>query len=183
MAVPKRLRLSPSGPFVTDAVSDVDLQTGPGSTGLIWRAQGASDAVQTAFATDVLTPIIGLNMTAWALPAGYHYDIQARLWIQNLPASTTARLDVAIEAEFAGAPGVWTPVHNGNDTEEEFHVESWGAAEVSPQSGYVCIHNVDYQPGANITGLRVVAVQTIAAGGGLVYYPNQCMLRAEQYVL
>lgn len=183
MAIPKRLRLSPSGPFVTDAVTDVDLQTGPGSTGLIWRAQGASDAVLTAFNTDTLTPVTGLA-TAWVLPAGYHYDFQARLWIRTtLPQATVARIDVAIQAELASAPGVWVPVHNGVDTEEEFFIEDWGAAENDPQSGYIHIHNVDYQPGANVTGLRVVAQEVPTGGANMSYAPNQCMLRAEQYVL
>lgn len=82
---PKKMRLSPSGPFLEDKTSNDPLQVGPGSPGLMWRAQGSASAedVVTSGASPVVinmcdagAPLAPGASLPWALPKGYRYDVQ-----------------------------------------------------------------------------------------------------------
>src|SRR4030043_585572 len=104
MAAPKRIRLSPSGPFIVDAVSGSGLQSGNGTPGLMWRSQGTDPAAALVqFNAAALTEIAALTMTfavANGIPPGYHYDIDVGLWVDtSIAAVEDGALHLAVEIE------------------------------------------------------------------------------------
>jgi hypothetical protein len=189
MAAPKRIRLSPSGPFITDGSSGSALQSGNGSTGLIWRKQGPDPAaVLVSFNTAALTEVAGLTIAlaaADAIPAGYHYDMQVNLWCDtNAAARAYGDLHLSLEIEEDGNPGVWVAVQN--NTGDVLYSYDQGTAE--EVAGTWCVHfgNVDVDRTAaahGITGVRVRAYAAVGGASGTPTYSSQLSnVRVEQYV-
>lgn len=99
------IRLSPSGPFIRDSVSDVPVQTGTGSTGIVWRAQGTSGSTTDVSTPAALTAIPGLEREVNMVP-GLRYDVHASLTLLA-SASTSQNVTVSIEGSTDGG-STWT---------------------------------------------------------------------------
>jgi hypothetical protein len=172
MAVPTRIRLSPSGPFIGDEVGG-DLQIGPGSTGLIWRAQGNDPAAAWVEVPNPLAVLPELTQ-AWSIPRGFHYDVQVRLYLRVLGGQGPAAFSVEAQIN-----AVWTPIANFTPA----GAIGWAFNSDHLEGQIDAVHNVNLNLSAStfdVTGMRVLGQ---APGESMLYLPQQCMLRVEQYVL
>ena len=68
------IRLSPTGPFLTDTDGGGHLQCGPGSLGIVLRAQGTSTAAVAI--TQTPEPVAGLEDIPCDLRGGLHYNVE-----------------------------------------------------------------------------------------------------------
>jgi len=188
MAAPKRIRLSPSGPFITDSVSGSGLEAGNGTPGLMWRSQGDAAAALAQFNDAALTELAPLTMTfavADGIPVGYHYDIDVGLWVDtSVAAVEDGALHLAIEVEENGS-GVWNPVQNHvGDIIFNYHM---GTAEGVAETEFLKFGNVDLdRTGAGllvITGVRVRAYCDVDGGTPVPFWsPGLSNMRITQYV-
>jgi hypothetical protein len=92
-------RLSPSGRFIKDAASGVLLPIGSGTTGLVWRGLFTASPTDIGGSVPINLPGQG---GAWALPAGYYYDVEVWLNIKGKAVGgpgghTTGDLSVFVE--------------------------------------------------------------------------------------
>lgn len=166
MALTGKVRLAPSGPFITDVDSGAPLEEGGGSTGLIWRGQGSGDAQDL----DLVTPtdVDGLDDLDWTLPPGYHYDV---------------RLDVQLNGTTGGQL-----IANVQFSEDDG--DTWSAGSIVrdadfevPRFGSPSFAEVDFNRTADGTAaINRVRVQLLGTSGMQVL-PNATRLRIEQYVL
>jgi len=173
------IRLSPSGPFLRDPDSSAPLLFGPGSTGIIIRAQGTSGSAQ-AISSTAATLIDGLDAIPVNMPKGYHYDVSARLVFSAPIGVDDPGVDAGAVVEYstdgvtynlfttAGSPSgvprmyALARVRGSNAIEyQEIDIDLTAAA-------------------ADITHLRVSGV---APGvSTLELEPGLCTLRVEQYI-
>ena len=171
MAATFRIRLSPSGPFLEDASSGDPLEQGPGTPGLMWRAQGTA-VTATAFAVaGVAVP--GMSNLAWDIPPGYHYDVEFDM---QLIGSTIADVVSAI-IEYSEDNGVsWLP-GGGNGIAR---TETFTQTDVAD---FVRFQEIDFDrtaPGtAPITNMRVMMFGPVTSN----FQSAACALRVTQYVL
>lgn len=86
-----KLRLSPSGPFLTDSNSNLPLLVGPGTPGLVWRASGDSTGVPCAGS---FAPPGGLAAVEVSMRAGMRYWVSGNVQFNGLvgPGSCRIRL-------------------------------------------------------------------------------------------
>ncbi len=190
MATPRRIRLSPSGPFIVDATSGAPLQAGDGTPGLVWRSQGANPAAALIqFNGAALTELAPLTMAFVApdgIPPGYHYDVEVNLWVDtNAAAVENGVLHLAVEIEETTHPGVWTPVQN--NTGDVTYGYSIGAAEIVAQTQCIHFGNIDLDRTAAaallLTGVRVRGYCVAAGGTPVPFYSGQLSnMRITQYV-
>ena len=100
------VRLSPSGPNVTDAGTNAPLQTGFGTPGLVWRGDYAPGGppIDIGGATPINLPGMG---GAWDLPVGYNYYVETFLSVYSLPGGVNY---VIITVEGSTDGGVTYPI-------------------------------------------------------------------------
>lgn len=179
-----RLRISPSGPFVKDGVSNSAIYVGTGSTGLIWRAQGqtpgaAALAIGTLDAPGILPDL----QTTWAIPRGYHYDVKAKYKVSSGAPNTVGVFYVDIEANITGTG--WTSIINYTVAPLPFSVEQHDVTEGGNDESYCyTVENVDWDltaAGGAITGVRALITEDPALG--MTVLQQQCNLRIEQYIV
>jgi len=169
------IRLSPSGPFIRDAVSGAPLPLGPGSIGIVLRAQGTSGSGE-AISSTAPTPIIGLDNIPCNLPGGYHYDVKAII-VLDLPAVPGASEPLVVDIEYSDDNG---------GTWQTFPGARCNALTVAPQAGPAVVEEIDVDRTASpnnttITNLRVVPSNP-GGTGILRTQAGLCTLRVEQYV-
>jgi len=106
-----RLRLSPSGPFITDSTSGAPLlvgtdgTNGTGSTGMVWRQQGGTASVDIAAGAAVLSSTSAFD--GFAVPPGYHYELQGGFNLQTAGGATTVQFQSSVDdgATWQNIPG------------------------------------------------------------------------------
>ena len=171
------IRLSPSGPFIRDGVSNAPLLLGPGSLGIVLRAQGTSGA-EEAVSSGTPTPVTGLSNIPCNLPVGYHYDMQVRLAtnVTNPPGTPGPTEPVQAGLELSNDNGVtWTAMPPASRTNMVLSVDRGGMVtfeevNVDLTAATLPITNIRVRP-SNPGGTGIVTVQ-----------PGQCVVRVEQYI-
>lgn len=171
MPTPFAIRLSPSGPYIQDSVSGGELEVGPGSPGLMWRAQGTTVTAQGLAPNPAFADIGGLVGLAWTLPQGFHYDVEL-----NLEMDTTVPGD-AVEAlvqvsEDAGA--TWLPGALLSVTRT--------AATTIDGADMIHFQEVDFDRTGAAAPINMVRVQIAGTATASVFGRNSA-LRITQYVL
>lgn len=98
MTLPQAVRISPSGPFLLDPTSGQPIQVGPGSLGIIFRAQGGT---ATVLATNALATDAGLSVApiTTPLPAGYHYDVDVSVDLANTSTAGNVTIEVDLSED------------------------------------------------------------------------------------
>ena len=158
----RAIRLSPSGPFIT-GTGAVPLLTGPGATGIIYRANGSN---VTGPNISTATTIPGLDSLAWNLPSGYHYDFELYVEVVGSAGIVTAEL---LGHQVGDPATTWTTIN----TQRIQHAVCAGGADA------FCVNEVDYAPTAQIDRIRV---QLTGPSGSACECVN-CSLRVASYVL
>jgi hypothetical protein len=157
-------RLSPSGPLIQDAVSGVPQQFGTGTPGLVWRGQFVGAPLDISGVTPILVPGMG---GAWAMPAGYHYEIVVGLQI-NATVGQQGDLVICVEHSHDGGLS-WTTI---------FQTTVTGTLLATSETRNYFAGRMSYQPGLDITNVRV-----LVCGGTTTRSLYQGWIKAEQYVL
>jgi len=172
------VRLSPSGPFIRDANSGAPLPIGPGSIGIVLRAQGVgstaaslSSTAQTSICTELDSiPVLG------RMPPGFHYDVKAVLSVQA-PLAPTPAEPLRAYVEYSEDNGLNWQVFAGARLNTV--VNTNGASSI-------IFEEIDVDRSAagtlDITHLRLQANSPSGTGGNVSIQPNQTTLRVEQYV-
>jgi hypothetical protein len=183
MAIPKRIRLSPSGPFISDLTGG-DLEIGPGSTGLIWRGQGTDPAhAYVQVPTGGLAPLADITQV-WDIPIGFHYDVQVRLYLLAPLGVEVAAQGPAMFTIEALINGVWTPIQNHSAVGGiPWHYNVTVDEAEDAQNMIACFQNVDWNMVAAAFPATSIRVQGNAPDTHLGYLPQQSMVRIEQYVV
>lgn len=167
------VRLSPSGPFIRDAVSDAPLLFGPGTIGIVLRAQGTSGAPQAITAGP--TPVTGLTNVPCTLPGGYHYDLKVTGKL-DCGASPQPNETVRCLVEYSTDAGLtWAPLpgrHNMQLACGPGTTIEWEEIDVDRTTA---------PNNATITNLRVNFADD-GSQNNLTVQPGQCVLRVEQYI-
>jgi len=166
MAETTALRLSPSGLFIGDASSGAPLPIGPGSIGLVFRAQGDQGATPTVDAG--LTAIPGLDDVAVDMPPGYHYDVQAELMVQG--GNTSALMTCQIETSTDGGSTWGASVCRNDDWR---HAQDGG----SIRGGEIDVDRTAASDTINRVRVRAHGIS------GMQVIADCSFLRIEQYVL
>jgi len=165
-----RLRLSPSGPFVEGDPGE-PLEVGPGTPGLVWRAQ-ATGATATDFAVSPGVSPAGMELLAWAIPPGYHYDVELDVQLINSQIGDTIACVVEYSEDNAAT---WLPGADVGITRTQTFVET-------DTADFLRFQEVDFDrtaPGtAPITHVRVRMI----GPGTSSFRPAACALRIWQYV-
>lgn len=177
-----RWRVSPSGPFIRDGVSNGPLPVGDGSTGRIWRAQGATPGAAPVTIASLTAGVIPDLNVAWSIPVGFHYDVKAKLHISSTVQPTVGFFYVDIEAE---QNSVWASIINFTAVPLAFACEQYDVpATGGPETYCYTVENIDLDlTGATfpITGVRVLLTEDPALG--MTFLQQQSNLRIEQYVI
>lgn len=172
------IRLSPSGPEIQDSESGAPLTLGPGSIGIVLRAQGTSGG-SGSVGTAAAEPILGLESIPANMPVGYHYDVKAVLTIAS-PGSAALIVAEPLQClvEYSTDGGTtWLPFPDHPRMYAPINVDGGMRALVYQEI------DIDWTEGtATINRLRVL---TYAAGGtgALHVQTGLCTLRVEQYIL
>lgn len=185
MAERKRIRVSPAGPRVIDAVSGSGLQCGNGTPGLMWRSQGADPAAAAEQFDDValtelpeLTRMLG---PADVAPGGYVYDIEVNLWLVGTDNTYVGLLHLSVEAEVNNS-GTWLIAQN--QTGDVLYNYRLGAPDLENRCVYCGNIRIDRTAAITpITGVRVRAFVEPAPDAQVPFYqPQLCSWRLTQYV-
>jgi hypothetical protein len=151
------LRLSPSGPFVQDAVSGMPAQVGTGTPGLVWRGlySGTGTDIGNGLAPGAQVALPGMG-GAWDIPRGYHYDIGWYLAVQgaNTGGGTVADIIVRVEGS----------VDNGATWFTLFLTIIGGTVAGQNEATTYLGSLLDVQLAADLTNVRTVAGSSAPAG-------------------
>lgn len=167
------IRLSPSGAFIRDATSGAPLPLGPGSIGIVLRAQGTSGSTEPVSSTAPVA-ITGLDNVVCNLPGGYHYDVKAIL-VMRAPAVVDASEPLQVQVQYSEDDGA---------TWQMFLGARCNAGLLQNGLGPVVVEEIDVDrtgTTAAITNMRVVP-NNVGGTGVLEIQPGLCTLRVEQYV-
>jgi len=99
---PEDVRLNPSGSFVQDATTSVPAQIGSGTPGLVYRAT-TSTPVDVAGTVPQIIPAFS---QAWAMPAGYRYDLEVFANMADTAAGATGNLEILLQGS-ADSGATW----------------------------------------------------------------------------
>ena len=170
------VRLSPSGPFIRDADSGAPLPIGPGSIGVVLRAQGTSGTAVTV-SSSALTPVTGLESipTLGRMPRGYHYDVKAIITVLESLVPAAAEPLVAWIEYSEDNGGTWS----------RFADARCNAPTYTNGAGAVVVEEIDVdRTGATALDVTHLRLQLLNTGGtGVVtVQPGLCTLRVEQYI-
>ena len=176
------IRLSPSGPFIRDPDSGGNLEIGPGSTGIIIRAQGTSGTPITAPSGGAAN-ILGLANVPVHMPKGFHYDIKAILEIIGPDLETTPNDTFEARVEYSDDNGgSWQEFPSAGSPSGVPRM--YGVAETKG-AGTLVFEEIDVDctdptefPN-DITNLRL---QVTSASGAIVVNCGLTTIRVEQYV-
>ena len=173
------IRLSPSGPFIRDPDSDAPLTVGPGSTGIIIRAQGTSGTtVPAPSGGEAALP--GLANIPVNMPKGFHYDISVRLAISAPTSEATDADTLSGVVEYSDDNGAnWQrfPLAGSPSTIPRMYGNGYTKGSGTYEFEEI---DVDCTGFANdITNLRVAVSSDT---GAIVVNPGLSVLRVEQYI-
>jgi hypothetical protein len=173
------IRLSPSGPRITDPDSGGPLTFGPGSTGIIIRAQGTSG-------TSIPAPsggeaaVTGLDNVPVYMPKGFHYDIQCHTSFTAPAGEDTDNDGMRIVVEYSDDNGgSWQrfPLAGSPSTVPRMYgtlQTKGGNCQIAQEIDVDCTGFA-----SDITNLRV----KVSSDSGAVYVaPGHTVLRVEQYI-
>lgn len=165
MATDRKLRLSPSGPFIRDVVSGAPLEVGPGSLGIVLRAQGNTGVADVLSAVSA-TQITGLDLEgAVNLPPGYHYDFSSGFTIEG----TTG--EIAVVYEYTDDGVTWT------------NVARQTTQLVCPEGSYLTAREINVDRTAAVAAITGIRLRIQAVTGTLSCQAGNSWVRVEQYVL
>ena len=177
------VRLATHGPFVNDYASRKPLLLGPGSTGLIVRAQGISGSTQAIGTTSALATIVaGLGNIAVSLPSGYLYDIKCALYFDAPNTATDVGFATYFAVQFSDDSGVTWQLF-------PLSIAPGGLPRINDPvvcQGHDVIEleeiGIDRRVAtlATITNLRVL-VWSPGGGGTMTVQSEHCRLRVEMY--
>lgn len=182
MSFIRKLRNSPSGPFV----GDPGLRVGPGSTGLIVRAHGDPSGDRLPLsepnsATAVI-PVTGLQNVPVNMQPGYLYDAILDYVVIGLPGTQTASLYMAyaLRAQSSQQWGDWLPFVEPNALVHVFQpipgVEGGCFAQIG-------LHD-ELQSLSVTTAVDQVRFGLMGEGGfDWQFPPGYCYARIEEYIL
>jgi len=164
------LRLPPSGAEILDALSLQSLELGHGTPGLVWRSEYLSGNGGVDIGAQYATPVVIPNTGgAWALPAGYWYDLEFAANISSGAGPTVNNLVVLLEGSN----------DNGATWGVGIGVFVWSNTTLAAnESATYGNGRLRYYVGTDITNVRVRAGASGNAGDRELWY---CWLRAEQY--
>lgn len=106
----RKMRIPPSGPFITDETTGAGpLDGGDGTPGLIFRAQGIANAANQLFsgAAQLLewqNPAVAkgsgpaITVLPWVVTGGYLYDVELYLPVRFVALAAGATVDVVVRA-------------------------------------------------------------------------------------
>jgi hypothetical protein len=171
------IRLSPSGPFITDAQSGEPLLVGVGTPGLIWRGQYVPPQGNN---TDIggTVPVVIPGMGGdWELPIGYHYDIEAFMTIQDGVGGTANTLQVFVEASIDN--GATWPIVLLNTS-----ILNWAPGMASQCADCIHVGKMDLD-WTNPAAAQITNIRTRALGFGTTGVREVVVdswLKIEQYI-
>jgi hypothetical protein len=162
---PEEIRLSSSGSFLEDAVTNLPAQVGSGTPGLVYRA---ISSLQAPLAIGSSSPqLVGGLAQAWSMPAGYRYDIQYFATIVDAAAGAVGDLRLYVEGSSDGGSSWFSMLNHTVPS------TTLGASEA--REYFVGL--MSYVPTVDITNVRCSA-----AGGVAGRTLTAAWLKIEQYV-
>ena len=177
------IRLSPSGPFIRDAESGAPLPLGPGSIGIVIRAQGDSGVLGSLASGSPGTIVTGLENVPVSMPQGYLYDVKAIIMCKAptaLPVNA-GTFNALIEYSTDGGT-TWQAFVPGDSAGPNLYPRCNLPGLTAGQAALVFEEiAIDWRAAARdeITNLRL-RVYTALSGAAIEC--GLCTLRVEQYV-